>query len=102
MTAIDGSAGRVIGGLGNALFFGVLGTGAFFGYYTYRYTNDQIETMIEETKKPDNSFPGSSVSSTFSSNATACLSLCQNRVKLLSYLRMDTSCLSLLQTASLR
>lgn len=47
--------------IGNALFFSFLGAGAFFGYYTYRYTNEQIETMVEETKKLENSFPGSTV-----------------------------------------
>ena len=47
--------------LGNVLFFGSLGAGAFFGYYTARYTADQVETMVEQTKEPENSFPGSSV-----------------------------------------
>ena len=47
--------------LGNTLFFGSLGAGAFFGYYTLRYTADQVETMVEQTKEPENSFPGSSV-----------------------------------------
>lgn len=46
---------------GNALFFGSLGAGAFFGYYTLRYTADQVDTMVEQTKAPENSFPGSSV-----------------------------------------
>ena len=52
----------MLSGIGNTLLFGVLGGGAFFGYYTYRYTTDQVETMVEETQKPENSYPGSSVS----------------------------------------
>ena len=50
-----------LAGLGNALFFAGLGAGAFFGYYTARYTSDQVETMVEQTKEPENSFPGSPV-----------------------------------------
>ena len=52
----------MLSGFGNTLLLGVLGGGAFFGYYTYRYTGDQVETMVEETRKPENSYPGSSVS----------------------------------------
>ena len=60
--------------LGNALFFGSLGTGAFFGYYTLRYTADQVETMVEQTQAPENSFPGSSVRHTPSQNSPGALS----------------------------
>ncbi|KAK9839681.1 hypothetical protein WJX81_005792 [Elliptochloris bilobata] len=53
--------GSALGALGNALFFGSLGAGAFFGYYTLRYTSDQVQTMVEQTEAPENSFPGSQV-----------------------------------------
>ncbi|KAK9823312.1 hypothetical protein WJX72_001853 [[Myrmecia] bisecta] len=58
---LDGPAGRVFSVLGNTLFFGALAAGGFFGYYTYRYNTDQIGTMIDETQKEENSFPGSQV-----------------------------------------
>ena len=57
------AAGRVLSAVGNALFLGGVAAASFFGYYTYRYEADQVEHMVEETKKPDNAFPGSSVSS---------------------------------------
>ena len=57
-------AGRILSTIGNTLFFGGLGVSAFFGYYTLRYTTDEIGTMVEETKKAENSFPGSNVSRT--------------------------------------
>ncbi len=56
-----GRLGSALGALGNALFFGAVGAGGVFGYYTLRYTADQVDTMVEQTKEPENSFPGSPV-----------------------------------------
>lgn len=53
--------GRVAGALGNGLLLGGLAASAFFGYYTYRYTPDQLDTMVSETEKAENAFPGSKV-----------------------------------------
>ncbi len=47
--------------MGNTLFLGFLGASAYFGYYTYRYSTQEIETLIEETKTPEKQFPGSDV-----------------------------------------
>lgn len=58
--ALENTAvGRVFSAIGNTLFFGGLGAAGFFGYYTYRYDADQVAHMVEETKKEENSFPGS-------------------------------------------
>lgn len=64
MDAIEHSAaGRVLSALGNSLFFGGVAAASFFGYYSYRYDVDQVERMVEETRaRPENAFPGSSVS----------------------------------------
>lgn len=56
-----GAIGRVAGAVGNGLFLGGLAATAFFGYYTYRYTPDQLDTMVSETEKAENAFPGSGV-----------------------------------------
>lgn len=53
------AAMRVVSAIGNGLFFGSLGAAAFFGYYTYKYDNDQVAHMVEETKKEENAFMGS-------------------------------------------
>ena len=53
--------GRVFSAIGNTLLLGGLATTAFFGYYTYRYTPDQLDTMVSETEKAENAFPGSQV-----------------------------------------
>lgn len=55
------AVGRTLSALGNALFFGGVAAASFFGYYTYHYEAGQVETMVEETRKPENSFPGSSL-----------------------------------------
>ena len=47
--------------LGNTIFFSGVAASAFFGYYTYRYSSDQLDTMIQETEKSENAFPGSEV-----------------------------------------
>ena len=52
-------AGGLFSALGNAAFLSVLGAGAFFGYYTWRYTSDELEHMLDEQTKPQNHFPGS-------------------------------------------
>ena len=49
--------------LGNTLFFGGVAATAYFGYYTYRYSSDQLDTMVQETEKAENAFPGSQVGS---------------------------------------
>ncbi|KAI8108416.1 hypothetical protein M9434_006442 [Picochlorum sp. BPE23] len=43
--------------VGNALLYGFLGTGAFVGYYQYRYSADEVENMVKESEKAgDGSF----------------------------------------------
>lgn len=56
-----GTAMRVLSAAGNAAFLGVLGAGAFFGYYTVRYNAEELQTVVHETHKPENQFVGSSV-----------------------------------------
>jgi hypothetical protein len=55
------TAGKIASRIGNTLFLGLLGAGAYFGYYTYRYTTDEINDMVAEAEKPENSYPGSQV-----------------------------------------
>ncbi len=59
LTIVFLQAGGIFNALGNAAFLGVLGAGAFFGYYTWRYTSDELEHMLDEQTKPENHFPGS-------------------------------------------
>ena len=47
------TARRIIGALGNALLLGGLGAGAFFGYYTYRYSPAEIDAMIDARSQSD-------------------------------------------------
>ena len=68
--------------MGNTLFLGFLGASAYFGYYTYRYSTQEVENLIEETKKPENQFPGSDVSPTCFSNVTKTLMLSSYRCPL--------------------
>ncbi len=56
------AAQRALSVVANAFFFGALGAAAFFGYYTYSYTTDQVRAMVDETRKQENAFPGSEVS----------------------------------------
>eukprot|EP00884_Botryococcus_braunii_P014271 jgi/Botrbrau1/22845/Bobra.0065s0004.1 len=56
-----GPSGGIFSTLGNAIFFGLVGAASVFGYYTYRYSTEQVATMVQETKKAENSFPGSTV-----------------------------------------
>lgn len=55
-----GAAMRILTTVGNAAFLGLLGTGAFFGYYTARYDTDTLQTVVQETHKEENQFVGSS------------------------------------------
>lgn len=59
LAAEPSTAGRIASQVGNTLFLGFLGASAYFGYYQYRYTTQEVENLIEETKKPENQFPGS-------------------------------------------
>ena len=52
---------RVLSAAGNAALLGVLGAGAFFGYYTVRYSAEELQTVVHETHKPENQFVGSLV-----------------------------------------
>ena len=52
---------RIISAAGNTLFFAALGTTAYFGYYTLRYNTSDMQDLIDERKRPENEFPGSSV-----------------------------------------
>ena len=56
------TAGRIAGAIGNALLLGGLGAGAFFGYYTYRYTPEEVDAMIEARSQPEAAGPGNQVS----------------------------------------
>ena len=58
-----GAAIKALAALGNAALLGLLGAGAFFGYYTVRYDADTLQTVVSETHKEENQFPGSTVSS---------------------------------------
>ena len=52
---------RALTSLGNTAFLGLLGAGAFFGYYTVKYDTDTLQTVVQETHKEENQFVGSSV-----------------------------------------
>lgn len=56
-----GAAMRMVTTAGNAALLGLLGAGAFFGYYTVRYDADTLQTVVQETHKEENQFAGSSV-----------------------------------------
>jgi hypothetical protein len=60
---IPGRGGGWGAWVGNTLFFGSVAATAYFGYYTYRYSSDQLDTMVQETQKAENAFPGSQVGS---------------------------------------
>ena len=51
------TARRVLGAIGNALLLGGLGTGAFFGYYTYRYSPEEVDAMIDARSQPEAAGP---------------------------------------------
>ena len=52
---------RALSAVGNAAFLGVVGAGAFFGYYTVRYNAEELQTVVQETHKEKNQFVGSTV-----------------------------------------
>ena len=52
---------RLLSAAGNTLFIAALGTTAYFGYYTLRYNTSEMQDLIDQRKKPENEFPGSSV-----------------------------------------
>ncbi|KAL3139567.1 hypothetical protein ABBQ38_003887 [Trebouxia sp. C0009 RCD-2024] len=56
-----GAAMRALSSAGNAALLGFLGAGAFFGYYTVRYNAEELQTVVHETRKPENQFLGSAV-----------------------------------------
>lgn len=62
--SISGAATKILKRVWNTIFTGAMLTSAYFGYYTFRYTTDQVEDMIDATEKPENEFFGSSVSFT--------------------------------------
>ena len=67
---IPGRGGGWGSWIGNTLFFGGVAATAYFGYYTYRYSSDQLDTMVQETQKAENAFPGSQVGSPHGSTPT--------------------------------
>ena len=71
-----GAAMRALGALGNTALLGFLGAGAFFAYYTVRYDADTLQTVVHETHKEENQFPGSTVSSACKWQAVRCHMTC--------------------------
>ena len=63
--AADSRVLRILSAAGNTLLLAALGTTAYFGYYTLRYNTAEMQDLIEERKRPENEFPGSSVSPLF-------------------------------------
>ncbi|CAL5218977.1 g732 [Coccomyxa viridis] len=59
--AADSRLMRLLSAAGNTLFIAALGTTAYFGYYTLRYNTSEMQDLIDQRKKPENEFPGSSV-----------------------------------------
>lgn len=45
--------------VGNVMFFGGIGVGGYFGYYTYMYDPDEVRKIIEDREAK--SFPGSGI-----------------------------------------
>jgi len=60
-----GAAMRMLTTAGNAALLGLLGAGAFFGYYTVRYDAETLQTVVQETHKEENQFAGSTVGVNF-------------------------------------
>lgn len=69
-----GAAMRALSSAGNAALLGFLGAGAFFGYYTVRYNAEELQTVVHETRKPENQFLGSAVRT--SAAGVQCSSIC--------------------------
>jgi mitochondrial import inner membrane translocase subunit TIM50 len=56
------AVGRAFSALGNALFFASVGAASFFGYYTYRYSTDEVDSIVKESKQGlTNSNPATNV-----------------------------------------
>jgi mitochondrial import inner membrane translocase subunit TIM50 len=53
------AAGRVLGTLGNALFFGTVGAGIFIGYHHYAYDPRDLQQQVEDVKRAENPLPTS-------------------------------------------
>lgn len=47
--------------ISNTIFGSFVASACLVGYYQYAYDTDQLQTIVEETRKPENSFPGSEV-----------------------------------------
>lgn len=45
------AVGRAFSAFGNALFFGSVGAATFFGYYTYKYSADEVDALVKESKQ---------------------------------------------------
>ena len=52
---------RILSAAGNTILLAALGTSAYFGYYTLRYSTSEVQDLINERKKPQNDFPARSV-----------------------------------------
>jgi hypothetical protein len=57
----DGRAMRILSAAGNTILLAALGTSAYFGYYTLRYSTAEVQDLVDERKKPENDFPARSV-----------------------------------------
>lgn len=47
--------------ISNTIFGSLVASACIAGYYQYAYDTDQLQTIVDETRKPENSFPGSEV-----------------------------------------
>ena len=79
-----GAAMRMLTTAGNAALLGLLGAGAFFGYYTVRYDAETLQTVVQETHKEENQFAGSSVGMNFVDCQTGHVCVVSTCKKLLS------------------
>lgn len=61
----DDPASRWLSAAGNALFAAALGGGAYFGYYTLRYSTPEMEQLVAERRQPEHAFPSSEVTASF-------------------------------------
>lgn len=47
---------KLLSFLGNTVWFGLLGSGAFVAYHQYRYTSDELQSMIQDSEKTNEGF----------------------------------------------
>lgn len=47
---------KVLSFLGNTVWFGLLGSGAFVAYHQYRYTSDELQSMVQDSEKTNEGF----------------------------------------------